>query len=202
MLRDSLSTVSMGSPRRDSRHGQPFRRAQLEAENDLQSLLSQTGFRTKLTSSSFPGLSSPTPPDTESEHEYDEESEVLVGQTENDAKAAKALWRPITPVAAAPSAPSLWTPASKAADMVPEEIPDTIRREKRYLEPLTIESNRLWEASRSPKRQVAHHGLWRADKTQVVEVKVQHSAPPPPAPTADQACHTPPRHTGESGATP
>ncbi|KAI8680130.1 hypothetical protein NCS57_00292700 [Fusarium keratoplasticum] len=178
MLRDSLSTVSMGSPRRDSRHGQPFRRAQLEAENDLQSLLSQTGFRTKLTSSSFPGLSSPTPPDTESEHEYDEESEVLVGQTENDAKAAKALWRPITPVAATPSAPSLWTPASKAADMAPEEIPDTIRREKRYLEPLTIESNRLWEASRSPKRQVAHHGLWRADKTQVVEVKVQHSAPP------------------------
>ncbi|UPK96865.1 hypothetical protein LCI18_007800 [Fusarium solani-melongenae] len=178
MLRDSLSTVSMGSPRRDSRHGQPFRRAQLEAENDLQSLLSQTGFRSKLASSSFPGLSSPTPPDTESEHEYHEESEVLVGQTENDAKAAKALWRPITPVAAAPSAPSLWTPASKAADMAPEEIPDTIRREKRYLEPLTIESNRLWEVSRSPKRQVAHQGLWRADKTQVVEVKVQHSAPP------------------------
>ncbi|KAH7275842.1 hypothetical protein B0J15DRAFT_383288 [Fusarium solani] len=178
MLRDSLSTVSMGSPRRDSRHGQPFRRAQLEAENDLQSLLSQTGFRTKLASSSFPGLSSPTPPDTESEHEYDEESEVLVGQVENDAKAAKALWRPITPVASAPSAPSLWTPASKAADMAPEETPDTIRREKRYLEPLTIESNRLWEASRSPKRQVAHQGLWRAEKTQVVEVKVQHSAPP------------------------
>ncbi|EEU40486.1 uncharacterized protein NECHADRAFT_103549 [Fusarium vanettenii 77-13-4] len=178
MLRDSLSTVSMGSPRRDSRHGQPFRRTQLEAENDLQSLLSQTGFRSKLASSSFPGLSSPTPPDTESEHEYDEESEVLVGQMENDAKAAKALWRPITPVASAPSAPSLWTPASKAADMAPEEIPDTIRREKRYLEPLTIESNRLWEASRSPERQVASQGLWRADKTQVVEVKVQHSAPP------------------------
>ncbi|KAJ4328180.1 hypothetical protein N0V84_001382 [Fusarium piperis] len=153
MLRDSQSTVSVGSPMRDSRHGQPFRRAQLEADNDLQSLLSQTGFRSKLASSSFPGLSSPTPPDTESEHEYDEEPEALVGQTENDAKAAKALWRPITPVAAAPTAPSLWTPASKAADMAPEEIPDTIRREKRYLEPLTIESDRLWEPSRSPKRQ-------------------------------------------------
>ncbi|RSL56471.1 hypothetical protein CEP53_006792 [Fusarium sp. AF-6] len=178
MLRDSQSTMSVGSPRRDSRHGQPFRRTQLEADNDLQSLLSQTGFRSKLASSSFPGLSSPTPPDTESEHEYDEEAEALVGQMENDAKAAKALWRPITPVAAAPTAPSLWTPASKAADMAPEEIPDTIRREKRYLEPLTIESNRLWSASRSPKGQAAHQGLWGAEKTQVVEVKVQHSAPP------------------------
>ncbi|KAM5348717.1 hypothetical protein ACJ41O_008540 [Fusarium nematophilum] len=150
------------------------------------------------TSSSFPRLSaslaSPTPPDTESESEYEEDSETLVGRTHDDvAKPVIALWRPISSevvvAAAATAAPSLWTPVPKtgATEMAPGEIPEgSIRRAVRKdLEPLTIASSRLWEKPAS-KHPVVHRGLWRAasgpsqDKTQVVEVGVQQSAPRKP----------------------
>ncbi|KAF5008461.1 hypothetical protein FDECE_5250, partial [Fusarium decemcellulare] len=197
-VRDSLSTVGT-SPGRDSRHGSRHsftarlsRRAQLEqADIDLQSLLSQTGFRSskvKLPTSAFPRFSasvaSPTPPDTdESASEYEADPEALVGQDEeNVAKAPLALWRPITPVAAATAATSLWTPAPKpaASAMVPE-TPDTMRRAPRKdLEPLTILSSRLWDKPVS-QHQIEHHGLWQAQhKTQVVEVNVQQPTPRQP----------------------
>ncbi|KAF4976677.1 hypothetical protein FZEAL_6691 [Fusarium zealandicum] len=196
--RDSLSTVGT-SPSRDSRHGSlHYRQAHLEmyADHDLLPFVSPTsgpnlGKSKLLTSSSFPrsstSLESPTPREID-DGEYDEESETLVGQTHNVAKAATALWRPITSVAAAATtAPSLWTPASKlsATDLAPEEIPDSTRLvRRRILEPLTIESSRMWEKQVS-QHQVSHRGLWRAEprrttETQVVEVGTQQPTPRQP----------------------
>ncbi|KAF4344929.1 hypothetical protein FBEOM_1215 [Fusarium beomiforme] len=201
LVRDSLSTVGT-SPSRDSRYGfgsarlskLAQQRGQLDADYDILALFPQADLksRTKLAASStFPrfttSLATPTPPDTDEESEYDDDHENLIGQAQvSAAKAAMVLWRPIASMQAVTSTsttPTLWAPASKhPREFATVELPGLSLRGpvRKGLNPLVIESSRLWEKP-DVKTEVLNHGLWQSAsqaKAQVVEVKVQQSKPP------------------------
>lgn len=98
------------------------------------------------------------------EREYDDHARVL------HANPAKTLWCPTSsPAAAAPGAGQtfLWTPAAKVAKVAALGDGDQIcsavaqRRIRKHLEPLSIESSRLWEKPLA-KGRFSYIGLWRS----------------------------------------
>ncbi|KAF7551202.1 hypothetical protein G7046_g7779 [Stylonectria norvegica] len=134
-------------------------------------------------------LGSPTPPDSEcSEDECEALKDDYEGVSEGMSKeggAVTTLWRPPTNNVATPrdNDPNafLWTPTSKSSM---ERLPHTEgpRRQtrittamKKGFEPLTIESNHLWEKSVSNRR-LSGQGLWRLPASQCASQRASQYA--------------------------
>ncbi|CAM1506437.1 Fc.00g060780.m01.CDS01 [Cosmosporella sp. VM-42] len=164
---DLLSASSRAS---EYSHGIDWQKKLAEAQMEFMgnrpdlSARASTGMNFLAVSHSSVQLGSPSPPETDdSGSEYDEEIERFSQMDVKCEVRVAGLWCPSDIPVTRATAASLWTPPVKprAQSLQPAEDPGRSARSKarKDLEPLTIDSSRLWEKPIVNRRFSA--GLWR-----------------------------------------